>query len=37
VVFGAGAFRALRGRGGVRCEPLTDGVLRVGPGLLRAS
>ncbi|WP_043592907.1 MOSC domain-containing protein [Frigoribacterium sp. MEB024] len=37
VVFGTGAFRALRGRGGVRCEPLTDGVLRVGPGLLRAS
>ncbi|SCE99007.1 molybdenum cofactor biosysynthesis protein [Micromonospora mirobrigensis] len=28
---GPGAFRALRGRGGIRCAPLTDGVLRVGP------
>jgi MOSC domain-containing protein YiiM len=28
---GAGAWRGLRGRGGVRCEPLTDGILRVGP------
>jgi len=37
VVFGAGAFRALRGRGGIRCEPLSDGVLSVGPGVLRAS
>ena len=26
-----GAFRALRGRGGMRCEPLSDGVLRLGP------
>jgi len=26
-----GAFRALRGRGGMRCEPLTDGVLSLGP------
>ena len=25
-----GAFRALRKRGGMRCEPLTDGVLRLG-------
>jgi len=25
-----GAFRALRGRGGMRCEPLTDGVLSLG-------
>ena len=25
-----GAFRALRGRGGMRCTPLTDGVLAVG-------
>lgn len=33
-VLGAGAFTALRGRGGVRCEPLTDGVLRVGPARL---
>lgn len=35
VVLAPGAFRALRGRGGVRCEPLTDGVLRVGPSMLR--
>jgi MOSC domain-containing protein YiiM len=26
-----GAFRAMRGLGGMRCEPLTDGVLRLGP------
>jgi MOSC domain-containing protein YiiM len=26
-----GAWRALRGKGGVRCTPLNDGVLRVGP------
>lgn len=26
-----GAWRGLRGRGGVRCSPLTDGTLRVGP------
>lgn len=25
-----GAWRGLRGRGGMRCEPLSDGVLRVG-------
>ncbi|MER7457217.1 molybdenum cofactor biosysynthesis protein [Micromonospora sp. NPDC126480] len=31
VTIGPGAFRALRGRGGVRCTPLDDGVLRVGP------
>ncbi|MET7989729.1 molybdenum cofactor biosysynthesis protein [Amycolatopsis sp. NPDC005232] len=29
-----GAFRGLRGRGGVRCVPLDDGVLRVGPARL---
>jgi MOSC domain-containing protein YiiM len=28
---------ALRGRGGVRCSPLTDGVLRVGPISVRVS
>jgi MOSC domain-containing protein YiiM len=28
---GPGAMKALRGRGGVRCEPLSDGVLRIGP------
>lgn len=31
VAIGPGAWRALRGRGGVRCTPLNDGVLRVGP------
>jgi hypothetical protein len=35
VVLAPGAFRALRGRGGVRCEPLDDGVLRLGPATLR--
>jgi MOSC domain-containing protein YiiM len=28
---GPGAWRGLRGRSGMRCEPLSDGVLRVGP------
>ena len=28
---GPGAWRALRHKGGIRCTPLTDGVLRVGP------
>ncbi|GAA4993254.1 hypothetical protein WHI96_11710 [Pseudonocardia tropica] len=31
---GDGAWTALRGRGGVRCEPLDDGVLRLGPAEL---
>ncbi|BCJ40637.1 hypothetical protein GCM10010168_73750 [Actinoplanes ianthinogenes] len=31
VTVGPGAMKALRGRGGVRCVPLNDGVLRVGP------
>ncbi|WP_203908104.1 MOSC domain-containing protein [Rhizocola hellebori] len=31
VTIAPGAWRALRGKGGVRCIPLTDGVLRVGP------
>ena len=31
VTVGPGAWKALRGRGGIRCEPLDDGVLRVGP------
>lgn len=31
VVLAPGAFRTLRRRGGVRCEPLSDGVLRIGP------
>ncbi|GAA3014251.1 molybdenum cofactor biosysynthesis protein [Actinokineospora diospyrosa] len=29
-VLAPGAFRALRGKGGARCTPLTDGLLRVG-------
>jgi MOSC domain-containing protein YiiM len=29
-VLAPGAFRAMRGLGGMRCEPLTDGVLRLG-------
>ncbi|MEH0844157.1 molybdenum cofactor biosysynthesis protein [Micromonospora sp. CPCC 205711] len=31
VAVGPGTWKALRGRGGIRCTPLTDGVLRVGP------
>lgn len=31
VTIGPGAWKALRGRGGVRCVPLGDGVLRTGP------
>lgn len=31
VAIAPGAFKALRGRGGVRCVPLNDGILRVGP------
>ena len=31
VTIGPGAMAALRGKGGVRATPLTDGVLRVGP------
>jgi MOSC domain-containing protein YiiM len=34
VVLAPGAFEALRGRGGVRCEPLSDGTLRAGPATL---
>jgi hypothetical protein len=33
-VLAPGAFRAMRGLGGMRCEPLTDGVLRLGPALV---
>ncbi len=29
-----GAFRGLRGRGGIRCHPLDDGVLRLGAAIL---
>lgn len=32
-----GAFRALRNRGGMRCEPLSDGVLRLGHTLFELS
>lgn len=31
----SGAFRAFRGRGGVRTGPLDDGILRLGPATLR--
>lgn len=30
VALAPGAFRALRGRGGMRCSPLTDGLLTLG-------
>ena len=29
-----GAFRALRGRGGLRCEPLGNGILKIGAAIL---
>ena len=32
-----GAHRAMRGRGGVRCAPRTDGVLRLGRAVLRSA
>ncbi|MGW0865013.1 molybdenum cofactor biosysynthesis protein [Streptomyces sp. NPDC002611] len=35
VTIGPGAQRALRGRGGVRCTPLSDGILTVGPATFR--
>ncbi|CAL9338739.1 hypothetical protein SUDANB58_00221 [Streptomyces sp. enrichment culture] len=35
VTIGPGAQRALRGRGGVRCTPLNDGVLGLGPAVFR--
>lgn len=35
VVLAEGAHKALRGRGGVRVEPLTDGTLTLGPAVLR--
>ncbi len=37
VVLAPGAHRALRGRGGVRSEPLSDGVLVLGPAVLRTA
>ncbi|WP_367127949.1 molybdenum cofactor biosysynthesis protein [Saccharothrix sp. HUAS TT1] len=33
-VIAPGAFKGLRGRGGKRCVPLDDGVLRLGPATL---
>jgi MOSC domain-containing protein YiiM len=35
VALAPGAHRALRNRGGMRCEPLTDGTLHLGPALAR--
>ncbi|GGY35469.1 molybdenum cofactor biosysynthesis protein [Streptomyces djakartensis] len=35
VTIGPGAQRALRGAGGVRCTPLSDGVIRLGPATFR--
>jgi MOSC domain-containing protein YiiM len=37
LVLAAGAHRGMRGRGGVRCAPRTDGVLRLGPAVLRST
>ncbi len=37
VMLAPGAHKALRGRGGMRCEPLTDGILQLGPAVLRSS
>jgi len=34
VVYAPGAHPALRGHGGIRCEPLSDGELRLGPATL---
>ena len=36
-VLAPGAHRGMRGRGGVRCAPLTDGVLRLGPAVLASA
>ena len=32
-----GAHRGLRGRAGIRCAPTSDGVLRLGPAVLRSA
>ena len=37
VTIADGAHRALRRRGGMRCEPLTDGTLTLGAGVIRSS
>ena len=34
VVLAPGAHRGMRGRGGIRCAPVTGGVLRLGPAVL---
>jgi hypothetical protein len=31
VTIAPGAWRQLRGRGGIRCTPLDDGILKIGP------
>ncbi|WP_324274880.1 MOSC domain-containing protein [Blastococcus brunescens] len=36
-VLAPGAHRGLRGRGGIRCAPLADGALRLGPAVLRCA
>jgi MOSC domain-containing protein YiiM len=35
IVLAPGAHRALRQRGGMRCEPLTSGTLTLGPAIVR--
>ena len=37
LVLAAGAHRGMRGRGGVRCAPRTDGALRLGAAVLRSA
>jgi MOSC domain-containing protein YiiM len=37
LVLADGAHRGMRGRGGIRCAPRTDGVLRLGPAVLRSA
>jgi MOSC domain-containing protein YiiM len=34
VTMGPGVWRTLRGKGGVRCTPLNNGILRVGPAIV---
>jgi MOSC domain-containing protein YiiM len=36
-VLAPGAHRGMRGRGGIRCAPLGDGVLRLGPAVLHSA
>ncbi len=36
-VLTAGAHRGMRGRGGIRCSPLSDGELLLGPAVLRSA